>query len=468
MSGLSWMWRIGLCAVFAVFLAGMVAAQISSRVELTIEPAPSRGNTAWFDVRLRIPAGYFVPAESRGALKGAWLQPLTPWFSRQLPTYPIPSEVRLPGSDRPVLAYSGTVVVRMPVDAGLTGVPEVRVRLGYELCDSRACSRFATAEAKAKFAVPATPANHDLLGYRIDSQRVAIVTAKLFPVSREAAELVRPLAQFIPELRIVSETHSARSAFIGDLAMGAHWTISSNGARFAAAAEQPAIASYTCEGNEAPLVIIARVPDRRFANNRAKYFLASRSGRGTNPQSLSVDLRLDDTQRLELEDVINKQRRITVPTAFAPDPYNHDPSLQSRETEYDRRVRQGQGKLIYHLEAFKLAPDEDPRLYVRAYWTADSKAETGLTLWMRFDGHHFQVEQADAGITRFARIELVRTGTTASRADYAGMLLNVIAADDGWAYIIMGQQGYEGQGVWVYKYSPTGPREAGIEYRFGC
>ena len=87
---------------------------------------------------------------------------------------------------------------------------------------------------------------------------------------------------------------------------------------------------------------------------------------------------------------------------------------------------------------------------------------------MRFDGRHFEVEQTDAGITRFARIELVRTGTIASRADYAGMLLNVIAADDGWAYIIMGRQGYESQGVWVYKYSPTGPRETGIAYGFGC
>ena len=132
MSGLSWMWRIGLCAVFAVFLAGMVAAQISSRVELTIEPAPSRGNTAWFDVRLRIPAGYFVPAESRGALKGAWLQPLTPWFSRQLPTYPIPGTVALTGSDRPVLAYTGTLVVRLPVFVGaLKGEVSMTARVSW-------------------------------------------------------------------------------------------------------------------------------------------------------------------------------------------------------------------------------------------------------------------------------------------------------------------------------------------------
>ena len=89
---------------------------------------------------------------------------------------------------------------------------------------------------------------------------------------------------------------------------------------------------------------------------------------------------------------------------------------------------------------------------------------------MRFDGHHFEVEQTDAAIRWFAwYMEKKDLGTDiASRADYAGMLLNVIAADDGWAYIIMGQRGYEGAGVSVFKYSPTGPHEAGIAYSYGC
>jgi hypothetical protein len=217
-----------------------------------------------------------------------------------------------------------------------------------------------------------------------DGGSIAIVTEKLFSVIREPAEVVQPLPQFIAELKVVPETQSARSAFVGDLAIAAHWTISSNGAGFEAVAEQPAIVSWVCGGNEAPLVIIARVGNRQFASNQAKYFLASGSGRGTNQQSLSVDLSLDDAQRRELEDVINKQMRITVPTTFAPDPIIQGPSQQPQETEYDRRVRLGQARLIYHLEAFKLAPDEDPRLYVRAYWTADSKAQTGLTLWDAF------------------------------------------------------------------------------------
>jgi hypothetical protein len=89
---------------------------------------------------------------------------------------------------------------------------------------------------------------------------------------------------------------------------------------------------------------------------------------------------------------------------------------------------------------------------------------------MRFDGHHFEVEQTDAAILWFARyLEQKEMDTNvASRADYAGMLLNVIAAGGSWAYIIMGQRGYESQGVWVVKYSPTGPRDGAIAHVFGC
>jgi hypothetical protein len=48
------------------------------------------------------------------------------------------------------------------------------------------------------------------------------------------------------------------------------------------------------------------------------------------------------------------------------------------------------------------------------------------------------------------------------------MLLNVIPAADGWAYLIMGQRGYEGAGVSVWKYSPAGLQDTGIAYGYGC
>src|SRR5215831_7098235 len=102
MVSMSWTSRVRICAVLAFFLPDIVVAQVSPRVQLTIEPQPAHGSTAWFDVRLQIPGGYFIPAESRGALKGAWVQ-TSGWSTRQLPTYPIPGAVALPGSDRPVL-----------------------------------------------------------------------------------------------------------------------------------------------------------------------------------------------------------------------------------------------------------------------------------------------------------------------------------------------------------------------------
>jgi hypothetical protein len=58
MSGLLRAWLTGLRAMLALFLAGIVAAQIGPPLQLTIEPTPSHGGTAWFDVRLQIPAGY--------------------------------------------------------------------------------------------------------------------------------------------------------------------------------------------------------------------------------------------------------------------------------------------------------------------------------------------------------------------------------------------------------------------------
>jgi hypothetical protein len=159
-----------------------------------------------------------------------------------------------------------------------------------------------------------------------------------------------------------------------------------------------------------------------------------------------------------------------MPTLFAPDPTIHNPVYQPKETVYDEQVRSGQARLVDHIEAFMLAPDAQARLYVRAYWQVGSIAQAGMTLWLRFDGRNFSVEQADASVSRSARAgELQSLGSDiAARPEYAGMLLNVIPASDGWAYLIMGVRGYERMQVSVMKYSPNGPRDTGIGYSYGC
>jgi len=162
--------------------------------------------------------------------------------------------------------------------------------------------------------------------------------------------------------------------------------------------------------------------------------------------------------------------RITVPSIFAPDPYIQNAGAQPRKTEYDRRLLAGQGRLMYHVEAFTLAPDQNPRLYVRAHWKVGATAQTGLTLWLRYNGQHFSVEQTGASVSRLARyLEFRDLGSQlAAQPEYPGMLLNVIPAPDGWAYLIIGRRFYEGAGVSVWKYSPAGPRDTGIAYGYGC
>src|SRR6185295_14832063 len=59
-------------------------------VRVTIDPSAfARGAESTVTVIVEIPEGSFVPAETRGALQGAWLQPTSPGFpTHELPTYP--------------------------------------------------------------------------------------------------------------------------------------------------------------------------------------------------------------------------------------------------------------------------------------------------------------------------------------------------------------------------------------------
>jgi len=263
-------WRVVGAAVFAALASGGMQAQ-TAPVQLTIGPAKLiRGRTAILDISLQIPEGYSVPAETRGSLKGAWLQSLPPWLSRTLPTYPIPGLVRLPASDTAVLAYSGKLTIRMPVEvpSGVHGPSELGIRFGYQLCDSHACGAFATLDSRANFNVEEPKRSQDLLAYRLDSQHVVIVTQMLHRFSIEPTDLIRPLARFIPQVAILPERHEARSRFVGDFRLGARWTIASKSSSFRAIAEQPAIVAWRFAGDEVTLAIVARVTNEPFVRER--------------------------------------------------------------------------------------------------------------------------------------------------------------------------------------------------------
>jgi hypothetical protein len=465
-------------SILLIAITGFALAQSQPDVGLTLESSRFTSNrTSVLRVQVDIPSGYYIPAETTDTFKGAWLQLVEPGFDvRQLPTYPVPELTGPVGAAANALAYKGTITILVPVKvAAVAGTRTLTFQFGFQLCDSIDCSQFATKTVRQSVRVdePVEPA--ESLAFRIDSSRVGIVLERRITVPRNAGELNgRPLARFAVQLLAVP--NADRAQLQGEAGPGSQWAIASNGRTYRALVEEPAAFAAGCgdpTSSETRLTLVARVTGTSFEQEPAKYFLASRGdsadGASGSLASASINLNLTDSQRRELEELIGRQLRITLPSLFAPDP-RIPVASQPKESAYDRRVRQGQGRLAYHMEAFRAAPDGDARLFVRAYWVIGPRAQTGLTLWIRFDGKSFSVESSDAGVSRFARyIEAKGMGLDiAARPEYAGTLLNVIPARDGWAHVIMGRRGYESVEVSVWKYSPVGPQDTGLQYLYGC
>jgi hypothetical protein len=468
--------RVVLGGLFAVAFAALavgLSGQAGADLELQLEPGSlARGRTSILTVSIRIPAGRFIPAETRGPLRGAWVQTTTSGlFERELPTYPIPAEVRLPRTDRPMLAYSGTVLVRVPVEtgAGMRGPHAVEMRVAYQLCDPIRCDAFRTRTVRRTIAIDEPAPPETTLALRADAGRVAILTSER--VSNEPSIPQRTIpARFGGRLANLPDGHPGIAKLTDTIGIGSEWIIRSSRASFHATAERPsALVSSACP-DDMPLAMVARVQSPGFAGERAKYFLADPRGSMPHGPARRIVLApvLTDDQRRALEGVIDRQMRITVPTLLAPDPHASAAARQPRETAYDRRIRAGEGRLVYHLEAFRLAPDDATRLFVRAHWALNGQARTGLTLWIRFDGRTFVVERSNASVSRYAQFDEMFTANVAENAATAGLLLSVVPAADGWAYMILAHVGYESRAVTVWKYSPHGPLDTGIVLASGC
>jgi hypothetical protein len=470
---------IGTIAV-AVSAVAVLAQGRTDDITVVIQPSTLvRGHTSIVDVRVSIPDGHFVPAETRGAVKGAWLQPVETWLSRALPTYPIPDFVRLPGSSTPVLAYSGTITIRVPIEVppGVTGRRRFGFRFDYQLCDAASCVAVRTRTTTTEVTVDEPSATDASLAFRVDASHVAIVTDRQARVNDQGVDFVTPAARYALRIAPLPESHAGRAQLDERFGPGSHWTVMSNGRQFDAVAEAPAAFRPGCEPT--PLVLIARITGASFRTERAKYFLArrvdgSRSADSPFRSSLDIDVRLTGTERRELEALLNHQLRMTLPTITAPDHVLvrklSAAEAQPAETTFDGAIREGKARLVYHVEAFNLAPDGDARLYVRAHWAVGGNAERGLTLWVRYAAGRFQVERSDAAVSRLAPYLAAKDvgSDIAARPEFAGTLLNVIPSSDGWAFVVMGHRGYESFSVSVWKYSPVGPLDTGIAYGYGC
>jgi hypothetical protein len=422
------------------------------------------GDAVW-EVTVTIPPGYFIPAETTPDMQAAWLQ-TTVWVFDN-PRYPTPRYVRLSSGSR-VLAYEGTIRIATPVrvDSRISSI--VRLRFGYQLCRASACEMFTVedADTRADFRNATSPSD-ERLAFAIDGTQVAVVLDSTVALSSDAKSVAGP-NQFAGRLLEVPDGHAALASLQPQFRPRAEWMVLSNGTRYRAVVERHAGLQSSCgDFDNLSLALVLRVLDRDFQNEQAQFFVAvpadSTAAIGTKALG-PVPVTLSNSQRPDLEELIRRQMRATLPWFYAPDPRGLP---TTSEPPLLRLLQQVGARPSYHIEGFKLAPDDDVRLYVRAYWTP-SPPPVGITLWLRFDGKSFIVEGTDARVSRFALMRETKDFDLGGSPEYGGVILNVVPARDGWALILQGATGYEGKGVSLLKYSPVGPRNTGVGFGYGC
>jgi hypothetical protein len=447
-----------------------LARPLEPAVRLTGQvPTVAKRRVSTVRVRVDIPPGQFVPAETAGPLTGAWIQVVGDDFRMVAsPTFPVPLHVRLPGSTKNVLAYRGSITVAVPVIAtaiASLGRRFVGVKFGFQSCDAFRCRELAIERALIPAVVDEPSEPEPSLAFKLNHSSVAIVLDQgLSPVRNTARLASQPVARFAATLVALPDDDSAPRS-----AIGSHWVIASNGRQFDAIVDDMGFMDE-CDGS--PKVLVARVSDPSFGNERSKYFLASRPeppGVGQWPAHPAAErLRLDDTQRTRLEQAINRQMRITYPSLLVAGRSIGTRGVLRTESEYNRQVRAGKGRLTYHVEAFKVAPDGATRLFVRAHWIVGRRSQTGIRLWIRSEKGRFVVESSDASVSEASLYGDSELGLDVAARPASGSLLNVIRARNGWSYVIMGFQGYEGFGVALSKYTPDGPQDVGVGYSCGA
>jgi len=462
---------LAIAVVACVFAAcvSLPSAQNAAPVAMRIEPvALIRDRTVMVPVTVTIPEGRFVPAETRAGATGMWLKPEDGWYDTlEYPTFPAPETARLPGSGAAVLAYRRTISIRLPVRVGrgVHSALNLNLGLGYHLCDSKSCGPEQIVEAQIRPLMREPDTTEGAFAFRVDPSHVAILLAHEAPTDR--ALKYRPLPALFPRIAELPPAHPARAAMPADDA-SARWDVASDGARWTATPERPVAFGVACE-DTMPLGWTARVPDSSFAHDASNYFLA-RKLTGTAPASaasVAVSLNLTTSQRRDLDTVIDHQVRVTLPSVFAPKVGEF--GLQAPAvTGEDREVMAGRARLVTHIETYRLAPDGDARFYVRAHWTVAGQSHVGMTLWIRFDGRRFTVERTDANVTLQAHHGEEGIGNLAASPLATGALLNVIAASDGWAYLIENFGGYESDAIVLRRYTADGPVETGVFWATGC
>lgn len=153
-------------------------------------------------------------------------------------------------------------------------------------------------------------------------------------------------------------------------------------------------------------------------------------------------------------------------TAFARTAqFRSDRAWARERQQIDEAVERGEAKVRYDVQAFQLAPDRTPVLFVRAEWLVGRRQGFAATLWLR---HNQPIEVLETNIQPgiWLRSRLFRAGVTAA---HLGMILNVLDRDrDGWGEVLFLSEGYESRSISLLEYSLAGFQRPTLSLSGGC
>ena len=234
---------------------------------------------------------------------------------------------------------------------------------------------------------------------------------------------------------------------------------------FALTVERLVIGQAECGEGWGVMLAASAADAARLTRIREKYFIARRASEGPLTAAVSavgpIDVLLTGQQRRALTELLERERVRIWPgvrqsieamlshgTGTGPPP---------RWRALDNRFSAGEGTIDYDVQAFRVTPDGDPRLFVRAEWRIGEQIVFLMSAWVRV-GATLTLDRSDAQASRFLRFREF-AGFHVGR-EYLGGILNIVDADrDGWGEIVFLQHGWDALVIAAIEYprSPDGP-----------
>ena len=248
------------------------------------------------------------------------------------------------------------------------------------------------------------------------------------------------------------------------------------GRSFTASVERVVGGNPGCMDAVGVLLRLEPRPDAMFAMEPARYFVAqpvegelavSRSA-PSRIGLLSSPVLTPDQQR-DIESALNEVLKNELPRVqvdkdgvearLSASPRASDRFRARERKRVDDELAKGRGKLTYDVQAFRLGPDDTPTYFVRAEWWVDKRMGFAATVWMR-GAERFTIFEKDVRPASWLRMGEFRGRVHRSQL---GFVLNVLDRDrDGWGEILFAQEGYEGVGIQLLEFSPSGFEATGI------